>query len=45
MLIYENLKAKKNVMNKQNLETNKNIINCLYSHFKNTPEKLKIICD
>ena len=45
MLIYENLKAKKNVMNKQNLENNKSIINCLYSHFKNTPEKLKIICD
>lgn len=31
-------------MNKQ-LTEEKKIINCLYSHFKNTPQKLKIICD
>jgi O6-methylguanine-DNA--protein-cysteine methyltransferase len=24
---------------------NKEIINCLYNHFKNTPKKLKIVCD
>src|SRR6185312_6579421 len=23
----------------------KEIINCFYSHFKNTPKKLKIVCD
>jgi hypothetical protein len=26
-------------------EETKNRINCLYSHFKNTPKKLKIVCD
>jgi len=24
---------------------NPNLINCLYNHFKNTPKKLKIVCD
>ena len=32
-------------MEEKTQETNKNIISCLYSHFKNTPKKLKIICD
>ncbi|CAI2162874.1 17002_t:CDS:2 [Funneliformis geosporum] len=25
--------------------TRKVVINCLYSHFKNTPKKLKVVCD
>jgi hypothetical protein len=30
---------------KREKEETKNRINCLYSHFKNTPKKLKIVCD
>lgn len=35
-------------MNKEEIKEknqNVNIINCLYSHFKNTPKKLKVVCD
>ena len=24
---------------------NPNLIDCLYNHFKNTPKKLKVVCD
>jgi len=23
----------------------KGVINCLFNHFKNTPKKLKVVCD